>query len=620
MKSRDKILDTWLQTASLPELRASINAAAVKLSLPEAQRLTSHIRGLNAAAHRLRLGIVHTYTSNLLDPWLAFEAALQGIGLETYHAPYGLTLQEAEAGSGLARHDPELTLLLLQWEDLHPALGKPLAAMDASAQAALRDDVVGRLYDMVARFREHIQGHIVVTLLPSLYPPGLGLYDAQSERSESGWRASVRAAVAARLREGLAACLFIDLDVLLAQLGREGFFDLRYWYSARYPFSPVAARELARQLMALGAVIKYPKAKVIALDADNTLWGGIIGEDGINGIALGPDYPGNTYLAFQRRLLDFQQRGLVLALCSKNNPQDVDEVLRDHPHQLLRHEHFAARRVGWDPKPQSLIALARELNLGLDSFIFVDDSAHECAAIRHELPQVEVVQIPGKAIDIPTCLDRVARLEVLSVTVEDLSKTRLYSEERQRRELEASLEGSAGGLADYLRSLQMKMRIGFDDSSHLARLTQLTQKTNQFNLTTRRYDEAQMRAFISSPEWLVAHFSLSDIFGDSGVVGLALVRRLGDRQAELDTFLMSCRVIGRRAESAFLDALLRRLAREGVTEVVGDYLPTPKNSLVERFLPEHGFEAGEDGRFRRDLGSAPAADQPAHPIIVKLSG
>ena len=176
--------------------------------------------------------------------------------------------------------------------------------------------------------------------------------------------------------------------------------------------------------MDLGVVLKFPKAKVIVLDADNTLWGGIIGEDGIDGIALGSDYPGNAFLQFQRRLLDYQQRGFILALCSKNNAADVDQVLKQHPHQLLRDEHFAARRVNWLPKPDNLVSLAEELNLGLDSFIFVDDSDHECAAVRQRLPQVEVVRTPSRPIDIPGCLEHVSRLEVLSLTAEDMVKPR----------------------------------------------------------------------------------------------------------------------------------------------------------------------------------------------------
>lgn len=618
MARKKPTFDDLLTVRTRAELRAAVSASRVTFSLPQVQRLVSHAESLEPAVQPLRLGIIHTYTSDLLDPWLAMAAALQGLELQTYHAPYGLALQEAQANSGLVTHEPDLTLLLLQREDLHPDLAKPWAGLSRARREELSKEVLERLYGIVGRFRAQKVGQIVLTLLPSLLSPGLGIYDAQSEFSESTWWAALKADIGRCLRESMQASLFLDLDDVLQQIGRASFFDHRFWYSARFPFAAEAAREIARRIVGLGAVIKLPKAKVIVLDADNTLWGGIVGEDGINGIALGPDYPGNAFLDFQRRLLDYQQRGLILALCSKNNPADVDQVFKEHPHQILRDEHFAARRVNWLSKPDNLVSLAEELNLGLDSFVFLDDSDHECAAVRHRLPQVEVVQTPARPVDVPTCLEHVARLEVLSLTAEDLAKTELYAQERRRREFSQTVDQSAGDLRDYLASLKMKMRVGFNPSAHLARLSQLTQKTNQFNLTTRRYNEHQMQGFILDADWLVADFSLADVFGDSGIVGLALFHIVTPQQAELDTFLMSCRVIGREAEAAFLHTLLRRLAEQGVKEVVASYTPTPKNDLVKNFLPDQGFERCAEGRYRRDLCKEPPQPESAYPIAVEL--
>lgn len=610
--------DELLALENLPGLRAALSSYREPLSLPQAQRLAAHAGSLQAARQSLRLGIIHTYTSELLDPWLNLAASLQGLKLETYHAPYGLSLQEAQENSGLIRHRPDLTLLLLRREDLHPDLSKPLAGFSPAQQKALAKEALEHLGGIVRLFRGQSVGQVLLTLLPPLFAPGLGAYDVQSERSESRWWGILKSEIGKCLRESLPATLFFDLDEVQQQIGRANFFDTRFWYSSRFPFSAEAAAEIARRVIGLGAVLKLPKAKVIVLDADNTLWGGIIGEDGMHGIALGPDYPGNAFVDFQRRLLDYRQRGFILALCSKNNPADVDQVLREHPHQLLREEHFAARRVNWNAKPENLISLAEELNLGLDSFVVVDDSDFECAALRQACPQLEVVQTPARPVDVPTCLEHVTRLEVLSLTAEDLAKTEMYAQERQRRELKETLERTGAPVRDYLASLQMKMRIGLNDASQLTRLTQLTQKTNQFNLTTRRYNEQQMHAFIADPEWLVAHFSLCDVFGDSGVVGLALFHLATSRQAELDTFLMSCRVIGREVESAFLQALLRYLVERGVEEVVGTYLPTAKNVLVKNFLADQGFEKCSEERYRRDLRQAPPQPASAFPIAVEL--
>jgi len=291
------------------------------------------------------------------------------------------------------------------------------------------------------------------------------------------------------------------------------------------------------------------------------------------------------------------------------------EVLRRHPHQLLREDHFAAMRVSWDAKPSTLTSLADELNVGLDAFVFVDDSAHECLAVRQSLPDVEVVQVPSRPLDIPTCLDRVARLEIVALTEEDQRKTAMYAQERRRRDLAtASVD-----IDSYLRSLEMEMSVTLDDARQIARIAQLTQKTNQFNLTTRRYTEDEVARFAQAEDRVVAHFSLRDIFGDSGIVGVAVVRLSGD-VAELDTFLMSCRVIGRKAESAFLEAIVGALRQRAVKTVVADYLPTTKNKLAAAFLSEHGFGLRDDGRYERSLNDPAPAYAGGLPIAVRVGG
>jgi len=610
-------INKFLQTSSRSELRALLAATGVKLTLPQAQEIIAHAESLGATT-AFRLGVIHTYTSDLLDPWLNFEAALQGLALQIYHAPYGITFQEASKNSGLVQHQPDVTLILLRREDLHPDLAYPLTRLSPSQQDELRNESIAELISLVSQFREQAVGQIVLTLLPFLNAPGLGLFDAQSERSEAVWWAKLKMEVAARISASLSACLFVDLDEVLLQIGRNNFFDHRFWYSSRFPFKTEAAQEIARRVVGLGAVIKFPKAKVIVLDADNTLWGGVIGEDGLSGLALGPDYPGNAFVDFQRRLLNFQQRGFLLALCSKNNPVDLDQVLQEHPHQILRDQHFAARRVNWEPKPDNLKALADELNLGLDSFIFVDDSSHECAAVRYALPQVEVIQTPSKAVEIPFCLDRVARLEVLSLTAEDLTKTEMYAQERMRREFMGNTGNNGLGGENYLQSLNMKMTINLDCIAHLSRLSQLTQKTNQFNLTTRRYNEHQIGEFIANKNCLVADFSLADVFGDSGIVGLAIFTIRSDNHADLDTFLMSCRVIGREAESAFLHALLRVLADRGIQEVYAEFLPTTKNGLAKDFLANQGFLAVAEGGYSWNLRNQAPKNQAAFPVTVMI--
>lgn len=610
--------DELLSISNLGDLRAGVFRWRASISLPQAQRLRAHAASMGEQTSELRIGIVHTYTSDLLDPWLDMWGALNGLHVLTYHAAYGLALQEANAGSGLLRHRPDISLLMLRLEDLHPALARPIVALDAEGQRRLRVEALTQLRSFVAAFRAQSVGRLVLTFLPAQGGPALGHYDAQAESPEAAWREAFKSEVGRWMREAVPSSLYLDLDDVLLQVGRNAFFDRRYWYTAQFPFTPEAAREIARRVVGVGVLLKTPQAKVLVLDADNTLWGGIIGEDGVDGIALGPDYPGVAYRDFQRRLLDFRQRGFILAMCSKNDAADVDRVLRDHPHQILRDSDFTARRVNWLSKAENLVSLAEELRLGLDSFVFLDDSDHECAAVRYALPQVEVIRTPARALDVPTCLDHVARLEVLALTSEDVAKTELYAQERRRRELNENIGRAGGAVGDYLASLAMTMQIHLDAEGHLARLSQLTQKTNQFNLTTRRYDEQQMKVLIAAGDWLVADFSLLDVFGDSGIVGLALLRRRSPRRVELDTFLMSCRVIGREAEAAFLHALLRRLAEAGIVEVEAEFIPTAKNGLAKSFLVDQGFEPVAGGRAYRDLRANPPRTEAQFPITVGI--
>lgn len=600
--------------------QARLRADFARLASPgQARALAEVARGVVAAQGALRIAVVHTYTSDLLDPWFDAAAAIEGFTASIHHAPYGLALAEAQPGSALAAFRPDLLLLLLQPADLDPALDRPVAGLEPGARAALASAAADRLVALAGAFATVGAGRVVMTVLPPLAPPDLGLFDAMGEGSQAALHAAIREQAGVALRERVPGATLLDLEALFALVGQASGFDRRFWYSARFPFAPPAAAELARRVVALGVALKRPRAKVIALDADNTLWGGIIGEDEMEGIALGPDYPGSCYADFQRRIEGLQQRGFILVLVSKNNEADVLEVLRTHPHMRLREDAFAAMRINWRPKVDNLAEMAEELQLGLESFIFVDDSDHELALMRRELPMVECVQVPARAVDVPACLDRVPRLEILALTAEDRAKTAMYAAERERRKLRRTMEGEGVDLAAYLRSLDMRMTIGLDDARRVKRISQLTNKTNQFNLTTRRYDEGAIAAMIADPGWIVAHFSLADSFGDSGLVGVALIERTAPELARLDSFLMSCRVIGRQAEAAFLAALLRHLAAAGVRVVAAEFIPTAKNALASGFLAANGFEPEPGGGWRRDLAATPPNPEDAYPIAVDLA-
>jgi FkbH-like protein len=284
-------------------------------------------------------------------------------------------------------------------------------------------------------------------------------------------------------------------------------------------------------------------------------------------------------------ILDLYQRGIILAICSKNNPEDALGVLHEHPAMLLRPEHFAALRINWHDKVRNLREIAEELNIGTDALAFLDDNPAERERVQMEMPEVHVIQMPSNPMDYASALQRCPFFERLALSTEDRDRGQYYAGERQRKDLQQS----ARSLEDFYKSLHMEVEIAEVNAATLARVAQLTRKTNQFNLTTRRYTEQQMSALAQDPHWRVYSLRVRDRFGDNGLVGVAMAERKED-VVEIDNFLLSCRVIGRTIETALLARLAEVARKEGARTLRGRFVPTPKNLPAKDFLPTHGFK------------------------------
>ncbi|MCW5806279.1 MAG: HAD-IIIC family phosphatase [Deltaproteobacteria bacterium] len=393
-------------------------------------------------------------------------------------------------------------------------------------------------------------------------------------------------ALNAELRAALpASAYFVDLEAVSGLAGRAQFYDPRQYHWTKQPFSMAGAAALARHVVAgIRALVTGPK-KVLVLDLDNTLWGGVVGETGPLGITLGGTPEGEAFVAFQRHLRGLARRGVLLAVASKNNPADAREPFGAHPDMALAIDDLAAFEASWDPKAMALQRIADALQLGLDSFVFFDDNPAEREHIRQALPEVEVVEVPEDPADYVRALEAGLWFEAVALTDEDRARTAQYAVERQR----AELRGAASSLDDYLASLEMCARVRELDDTDMQRAVQLIGKTNQFNLTTRRHSEAHVRALLAGGAVAVT-VRVRDRFGDHGLVSLAIaVPRDGD--LVVDTWLMSCRVIGRTVEQLVLAELVRRATERGLHRVVGEYLPTAKNALVARLYDDLGFAA-----------------------------
>ena len=408
--------------------------------------------------------------------------------------------------------------------------------------------------------------------------------------SDGGPVSTVSAMNRALRRELPKGAYFLDLGQLSGTIGRASFYDMRRYFWTKQPFSESGSVQLAHQLFAgIRALTTGPK-KVLVVDLDNTLWGGVVGETGPLGIGLGEGPDGEAFRAFQKHVKGLAARGVVLAIASKNNLKDAIEPFETNPEMLLKLADFAACEINWEPKGTTLVRLAKTLNLGLDSFVFFDDNPAEREQVRQALPEVEVVEVPEDPAEYVRALQAGCWFETTGLTDEDLLRTSQYVVERQRREL----ENSSGSLDDYLRSLEMIGEVSPIDEPDLQRVVQLLAKTNQFNLTTRRHSREEVLALLSTPGAIGMTIRVRDRFGDHGLIGVVIGVPESGRDVpslRIETWLMSCRVIGRTVEQFTFRVLLDQANRRcGYRRIIGEYLPTAKNALVRDLYGSLGFQ------------------------------
>ena len=392
----------------------------------------------------------------------------------------------------------------------------------------------------------------------------------------------------------------LDITQFTRRYSAAELLDWKFYFISQMGLNPKLSRDFAAWWEKKLASIALQRRKCLVLDLDNTLWGGVLGEDGINGIKIGGDYPGKAFLYFQEALLALSRQGVILAVCSKNNEQDVLDAWEKNPFIVLKKEHFAAYRINWTDKATNIRELAEELNIGLDSFVFVDDNPTERELIRQMLPMVAVPDFPAQPYELPLFFKQLVEeyFKVYCITDEDRKKTEQYKANAARTRAQHSFTD----FGSFLESLDIRIGIEAADEFNIQRIAQMTQKTNQFNLTTHRYTDADVKGFLAQG-WKIWCISVADRFGDNGITGCIMVTPAG----EIDTFLLSCRILGKGIETAFIKKILSLLAEGGMTSVRASYVPTAKNAQVMDFYDRCGFTCvaeNEDGS--RDYEIRPA--------------
>jgi FkbH-like protein len=387
-----------------------------------------------------------------------------------------------------------------------------------------------------------------------------------------------------------------DIHYLSAQVGLTEWLGNTYWYSFHMAVSPTATVALARNVAAIVKSIYGKSKKCLVLDLDNTLWGGVIGDDGVQNLLLGSEHAvGAIFRDFQQYVKDLKRRGIILAVCSKNEPENAKEGF-SHPDSILKLEDFAAFKANWNPKPGNISEIAEELNIGLDSLVFVDDNPAERAIVAEQLPEVAVPAVGSDVSMFAEILERERYFEVDKLVQEDLNRAAFYSSNAHRK----TSESSFANYGEFLASLEMTAVIGPFSQMYLERITQLINKTNQFNLTTRRYTGAEVEAVAHDPSFITLYGRLIDKFGDNGLVTLLIGHVIGDT-VEIDVWLMSCRVLNREMELAMFDALVEQCQARGIRRIVGVYIPSKKNGMVAKHYGDLGFGLMDRASEGRDL-------------------
>lgn len=524
----------------------------------------------------MMIGVSSSVTVDLLDVYLRKHGLLNGTKIEIVAGNYDDPISDIALFTQVG---VEQVVLLPFFDNLLPSFEAQLESLGSeiidSKEAELR-----QRYRMVFERARAV---------PSIY---LGTFHRLGKPADAANRDLVSIVLsrfnAALLEEAAAFAniRIIDTEDIVRTVGQSAAFDLRFYFRSKAPYTGTYMNEFAQRIAAASRGFGAYFFKVLALDCDNTLWGGVIGEDLLSGIKLDCyDYPGNIFWFVQKEFSALERQGTLLALVSKNNLVDVDEVLCSHPDMVLKESQIVAKKVNWSDKPSNLRALAKELNVGLDSFVFLDDSSFECDAVRQQLPMVRVFQVPATLSEYPKVVAEIKSLFLAGgISASSKGKTEQYRQRAGAEGLKAQFETHE----EYLGSLELKVELTRNDRANVNRISELSQKSNQFNLTTRRYSSAEIEQMMGASNYAVYSLVVCDKFGSAGLTGVAVIRYATDA-AIVENFFMSCRVIGRGVETVIWARIFADALERGCSELFAEFISSHKNAQVADFYDRLGM-------------------------------
>ena len=539
-----------------------------------------------------RIAILSSFTVNGLQETIRVKCSQYKIQCETYDSGYNQYNQEIlNSNSDLYKFKPEITFLIIDTRTALSDLYFNLYSLSVEERKKFVQEKSNEIINIVKQFSKKSKSKII---LSNFTTPSYSPYGINEINQEFGLQEMIRV-LNQKIKNGLKdepLAYIFDLESFVIKYGERNIFDYKQFFYADVKISleylPYLAEELMRYIKPFLGLSK----KCIVLDLDNILWGGIVGEDGFEEIKLGDDPIGRSYLEFQKNLLALNKRGIILTINSKNNYDDAIDVINKHPNMVLKEENFACLKINWSDKVSNMQEISNELNIGLDSMVFFDDDPVNRELIRTRLPQVLTVELTDSS-NYTNILQSITDFEVLNITIEDTQRGKMYSEERKRSGFKDQIEN----LDDFLEQLNISVKIKQADKFTIPRISQLTRKTNQFNLTTKRYQEEEIEAFSKNKNKIVECAEVKDKFGNNGITGVYIINKDNETEWSIDTFLLSCRIMGRGVEEGLLSNIIERAKKENVLKIKAQFIQTKKNMPAKNFLADFGFKKDGDNWY-----------------------
>ena len=540
---------------------------------------------INNFNKKIKVAFLSSFTINGLSESLKVKCSKKQISCNPYVAGYNQYNQEIlDKKSGLYSFSPDITFLILDTRSIFGDLFHFPYSVTKSERENFVNQKITEIINLITKFNETSDSKLVITnlSLPHYSPHGI----AETKTNYSFHDAIID--FNKKLKENLLdinSVYIFDFFKFVIKHGENNIFNFQNYLFGDIKISldyiPYLANEFMPYIISFLGLTK----KCIVVDLDNTLWGGIVGEDGFDGIRLGPQPPGNAFVEFQKYLKALSQRGILLAINSKNNFDDAIQVIREHPFMILKESDFSCIKINWNNKASNMQEISKELNIGLDSFVFFDDDPINRELIRESMPEITTPELPHDPSLYSEVIQSLHDFSTFQITSEDTNRGQMYLEQKQRTESQNSISD----ISEFLKTLNLEIEIKKTNSFTIPRISQLTLKTNQFNLTTKRYHEDQIKKFSEDKNILIGCAQIRDKFGDNGITGVFIVEKTNYDEWFLDTFLLSCRVMGREAEKAILYFILNEAKNNNIKRLKAKFIPTEKNKPIENFLPDCQF-------------------------------